>query len=267
MGLTEKKPVAVHNKGNFGKNFGIFSYENGHHRQLYIDWPWEDDTPSAVGWCDWPWQKDMEYKKPRDVVVRLCDLVARNGGLLLSMNPRPDGTLDKGQVDLLEGVGKWLKQNGESIYSTVPFKIFAEGNTGDLGYYQYRQVNRRGKMITEKSRKIQPDSKKLDSTDIRFTRNGENLYATILGIPANRKALIKSLSTTTKLSEENKITSIELLGHGSVKWERNLNGLSIVLPETLPNDWALSFKIKVKGELDKSKPPYDEKLMKLPKQT
>ena len=79
--------------------------------------------------------------------------------------------------------------------------------------------------------------------------------------------VIKSLSTKTEISKVNKITSIELLGHGPVKWERTENALNITLPETLPNDWALSFKINVDGELDKSEPPYDEKLMKLPEQT
>ena len=40
--------------------------------------------------------------KAEDVIVRLCDLVARNGATL-SMNPRPDGTFDKGE-DLLKGI-------------------------------------------------------------------------------------------------------------------------------------------------------------------
>ena len=79
-GLKQNKEVCVHNKGNFGSNFGLYSYENGHKRPSFVDWPWEDDTPSALGWCDWQWDKKMQYKKAEDVIVRLCDLVARNGG-------------------------------------------------------------------------------------------------------------------------------------------------------------------------------------------
>jgi len=260
MGDAAGKEVVVHNKGNFPEKFGVYSYENGHARPLYIDWPWEDDTPSAVGWCDWPWFKGIEYKQPRDIVVRLCDLVARNGGLLLSMNPRPDGTLDQGQVDLLEGIGSWLSVNGEAIYATVPWKIFAEGHTGMLKYFQTRQDGK-------KSRGIQPDPKRLDWTDVRFTRNGENLYATVLGIPPSGKVNIKSLSEQTSVSTSNKIKSIALLGHGSVEWSRSAAGLQIQLPQKLPNEWALSFKITVDGELDKSKPAVDGSRMKLPKQT
>ncbi len=260
MAHREGKEACVHNKGNFGKNFGVYSYENGHKRPLYVEWPWEDDTPSAIGWCDWPWFKNIEYKKPRDVVVRLCDLVARNGGLLLSMNPRPDGTLDQGQIDLLEGIGQWLGQNGEAIYNTVPWKVFAEGHTERLEHYQVREDG-------AKSRSIQPDPKRLDWTDVRFTRNGENLYATVLGIAPSGVVKIKTLSTETAISDINKIESVELLGTGPVEWKRTGETLEIKLPKKLPNEWALAFRIRVKGELDKSKPPYDEKTMKLPKQT
>ncbi len=260
MGDKAGKEVVVHNKGNFPEKFGVYSYENGHARPLYIEWPWEDDTPSATGWCDWPWFKKIEYKKPRDIVVRLCDLVARNGGLLLSMNPRPDGKLDQGQIDLLEGIGSWLDVNGEAIYATVPWKIFAEGNTGHLKYYQYKEDG-------TKSRGIQPDPKQLTYEDVRFTRNGENLYATVLGVPPSSVAVIKSLANGTSVSKSNKIKSIELLGHGAVKWSRTNDALNIELPKTLPNEWALSFRITVDGELDKSKPDVDGSKMKLPKQT
>ncbi len=178
------------------------------------------------------------------------------------MNPRPDGTLDQGQIDLLEGIGSWLSQNGEAIYDTVPWKIFAEGHTEVLEYFQYHHDN------NKPSRGIQPDPKRLDHTDVRFTRNGENLYATVLGVPPSGVVVIKSLSTATQLSDVNTIESVGLLGSDTkLEWTRTGDALEIKLPLKLPNAWALSFKIQVEGELDKSKPPYNEKLMTLPKQT
>ncbi|MFR9651636.1 MAG: alpha-L-fucosidase [Rikenellaceae bacterium] len=237
------KEVCVHNKGNFGTNFGVYSYENGAHRPGFVDWPWEDDTPSAVGWCDWPWWYGIKYKSSEEVIVRLVDLVARNGGLLLSMNPRPDGSLDQEQVDLLEGIGAWLRVNGESIYGTRPWVVYAEGHVDPVFYTEVHPTNGR------KARPIQPDVSKFDATDIRFAAKGNVLYATQLSIPDGGQTIIKSLGESQKLSEENEITSIELLGYGKVKFKRESDQLIITLPKSLPNDVALAFKITIKGDL------------------
>ncbi len=238
VGLAEGKEVCVHNKGNFGKNFGVYSFENGHGRKPGLTWPWEDDTPSGAGWCDWPWFAGIEYKKPRDIVVRLCDLVARNGGLLLSLNPRPDGTFDEGQVDLLEGIGGWLEQNGEAIYGTRPWKIRAEEDDENLRFKPGRRWQ-------------QPDPGKLQWHDVRFTTKGNTLYAIALGIPPEGELTIKTLSSKTKISSADAVESVTLIGAGAVKFTRDSKGLHLTLPEKSPNDYALAFKIAVKGKLDK----------------
>ncbi len=260
MAEAEGKQVTVHNKGNFPDNFGVFSYENGHKRPLYVNRTWEDDTPSAQMSFDWPWYEGIEYKKPRDVVVRLVDLVARNGGLLLSLNPRPDGTFDMGLEDLLLGIGEWLAQNGEAIYTTVPYKIYAEGHTERL---EYHETNAAGKQ----SRAVQPNTRRLNWEDVRFTRKGNTLYATVLGIPPTDTVHIKSLSSKSAISSMDGIDRIELLGSGPVEWSRTSEALEIRLPITLPNSWALAFRITVVGELDKSGPAHVQSRMKLPKKT
>ncbi len=253
MGLKENKEVCVHNKGNFGPNFGIYSYENGAFRPGFVDWPWEDDTPSGVAWCDWSWWYGIEYKKPRDIVVRLADLVARNGGLLLSLNPRPDGSLDQAQIDLLEGIGSWLAVNDEAIDATRPWIIYAEGHVEPAFWQDVDCPIKHHRAYGKKARPIQPDTKQFDATDIRFTAKGNTLYAIQLDLPKDGKTVIKSLGNTTEISDVNKIESIELLGHGKVDFKREDAQLVIELPEQLPNKWALSFKIEVQGKLKQRK--------------
>lgn len=248
MALEAGQEVCVHNKGNFGNNFGVYSFENGAFRPPFVEWPWEDDTPSAIGWCDWPWWWGLEYKKPRDVVVRLVDLVARNGGLLLSLNPRADGTLDQGQIDLLLGIGGWLKQNGESVYGTRPWTIFAEGHVECLPLVQIHPVTH------HRARASQPDTGKFDESDIRLVAKGNTLYATQLVPPTNGMTVIRSLGQQTPVSDANKIMAVELLGHGPVKFIRKSDRLEVMLPEQLPNQWALAFKLTVEGELVQRKP-------------
>ena len=161
------------------------------------------------------------------------------------MNPRPGGTFDKGQEELLKGIGKWLKQNGEAIYGTRPWTTYAEGHLEDLFYTQINPAN------GAPSRDIQPDISKFNEEDIRFTQKNGDLYAIALGIPSQSKLLIKSLASDKEITKENRIENIMLLGYGDVQYKRTKQGLEIYLPKKLPNKVALSFKIKVKGHLEK----------------
>ena len=72
--------------------------------------------------------------------------------------------------------------------------------------------------------------------------------------PSNGVTVIRSLGQQTKVSDANKITAVELLGHGPVKFVRKSDQLEITLPEQLPNQWALAFKITVDGELVQRQP-------------
>ena len=54
-----------------------------------------------------------------------------------------------------------------------------------------------------------------------------------------------------EITKENKIENVILLGYGDVQYKRTKQGLEINLPKQLPNKVALSFKIKVKGHLEK----------------
>lgn len=248
-GLENGQEVSVQNKNNFGPNFGIYSFENGAHRPGFVDWTWCDDTPSGVAWCDWPWWYGIEYKKPRDVVVHLVDLVARNGGLLLSLNPRPDGSLDKGQIDLLEGIGSWLGQNGEAIYDTRPWVIYAEGHVEPVFWQDIDCPIPEHSLYGQPARPIQPDPSRFNSKDIRFTVKGNSLYAIQLDLPEGNKTIIRSLGSDKKISDENEILDVELIGSGKVEFKRYVDRLEIELPDELPNDWALAFKVQVKGKL------------------
>ena len=132
--------------------------------------------------------------------------------------PSGDGRLDPGQIDLLLGIGEWLAQNGAAIYDTVPWKIFAEGNEGRLPFTVTGPDGQVG-------RAVQPDLSKLSWKDVRFTRNGEKLYATFLGVPPVGEVVIGSLASTTRVSSENRIASVSLLGYGEIPWVRDESGL------------------------------------------
>lgn len=67
-----------------------------------------------------------DYQKADDLIRLLADIVSKNGNLLLNVGPRADGSLHPQQVEALEGMGAWLKANGDAIYGTRPWTRFMD---------------------------------------------------------------------------------------------------------------------------------------------
>ena len=63
------------------------------------------------------------YKTPATVIQMLCDIVSKNGNLLLNFPPRPDGTLDDDELKILDAMAAWMPVNGEAIFGTRPWKV------------------------------------------------------------------------------------------------------------------------------------------------
>jgi alpha-L-fucosidase len=67
----------------------------------------------------WGYSKfDQQWKTPGDVIRRLVEIVSKGGNYLLNIGPMADGTIPAPSVSTLEGVGKWMRANSESIYGT-----------------------------------------------------------------------------------------------------------------------------------------------------
>jgi alpha-L-fucosidase len=62
---------------------------------------------------------DRNYKTVHQLVWHLVRCASRGGNLLLSVGPRADGTLPGEQVELLEGLGAWLRPRSEAVHGTL----------------------------------------------------------------------------------------------------------------------------------------------------
>lgn len=65
----------------------------------------------------WGYQAaDVEWKTPRELLRNLALCVRDNGNYLVSIGPRPDGSVQQEAIDLLTNIGGWMNRNGQSIY-------------------------------------------------------------------------------------------------------------------------------------------------------
>jgi alpha-L-fucosidase len=97
-----------------------------------MDRPWE----TCMTICQqWAWKPNDTMKSLRQCLQTLILTAGGNGNLLFNVGPMPDGRIEPRQVARLQEMGRWLKQNGESIYGTRggPFKPGKWGASTRLG--------------------------------------------------------------------------------------------------------------------------------------
>lgn len=61
---------------------------------------------------------DSSHKPPAHFIRLLANAASRGGNLLMNIGPRGDGSFDPRDLNILEGIGEWMRKNGESIYQT-----------------------------------------------------------------------------------------------------------------------------------------------------
>ncbi len=197
-----------------------------------LPFAWQTDT------CIGSWHYDREifnkhrYKTAEQVVPMLVDIVSKNGNLMLSVPVRRDGTIDEDEVKTLNGIGAWLKVNGEAIYKTRPWKTYGEGPSTTAA--------EKGQFDGQKDVHAKP----FTAEDIRFTqsKDGKTLYAIVHAWPTDGKVVIKSLAENSPHAP-GKVGSVKLLGGGKLKSKRDANGLTVTLPAKKPCENAYTLKI------------------------
>jgi alpha-L-fucosidase len=142
---------------------------------------------------------------PDKLIYLLVDIVSKNGNLLLDVGPEADGTIPPVQMERLRALGAWLHQNGEAIYDTTPW-THAEGSTAE-------------------------------GIDVRYTKKGDNVYATMLGKPA-------STSVTLKAVRLKSAAKVYLLGVDKpLTWTQQGGDLRVALPSSLPGNYAYVLRL------------------------
>ena len=136
---------------------------------------------------------------PGDLIETFCDVVAKNGNLLIGVGPRPDGTIPENQVLPLQALGRWLSVNSEAIYASRPW-VLAESSTGE-------------------------------GQAVRFTRSGDGVYALVLGIGAAAPRHV-----TLPAVDGRSVRRVRLVGlSDELEWSAEDGGIAVRLPDRLPD--------------------------------
>jgi len=186
-------------------------------------YPWQTDT--SIG--DWFYSTGQQYKSATDILRMLVDIVSKNGNLLINIVQTPEGDLEPDMLKTLDEIGKWTAVNGEGIYGSRPWKIFGERPAGEAAV---------------KASNFNEDRIKYSAEDVRFTSNGDKLYAFLLDVPAGEiriRSLGKASGRNTRAIRE-----VTLLGSSTkLRWKLSDEALVIEKPANLPGWKVLGFRI------------------------
>ncbi|MGB7345520.1 MAG: alpha-L-fucosidase [Pirellulaceae bacterium] len=238
-GLEWKKGVVFQDKNmkheSFPEDLMVLDIERGR-RSETSPLPWQTDT--AVGKVSWTWIINENYKSSDFLIDELVDIVSKNGNLLLSIGPKPDGTIGENETAILRDFGAWLKLNGEAIYGTRPWKVYGEGPAK----FAEGETKFKNKHHTEYT-----DVESV-AADIRFTtksgKDSDVLYATSLAWPDDGTFRVKSLGKKNPY-ESRAITSVDFLsGTEPIKWEQTNEALVIKTTGGKPCEAAYAFRIR-----------------------
>ncbi|HEY0677661.1 MAG TPA: alpha-L-fucosidase [Chitinophagaceae bacterium] len=161
------------------------------------------------------------WKSTETLVRNLIDIASKGGNYLLNVGPKADGTFPKESVDILKGMGEWMKINGESVYGT---------SASPLSPVPWGRITKKdGKNIT-------------------------TLYLHVFEWPANGKIIL------TELKNEVASAGILGGNSGKLKAKTASDGVVIDLPGSPVNKIATVIKLEVKGNVVPIKPVAKDKM-------
>ena len=226
------RELAVTYKGHdFAPGTAVVDYELGRTDQLtYYDWITDTSVDDQGAWS---FVSDAGFKKVSTLIHNLVDNVSKNGYLLLNVGPKADGSIPEGAKKCLQGIGDWLRVNGEAVFETTPWVGYGEGPT---------EMESAGTFSEKQEVEYTPD-------DIRFTCRDNLLYATFLGWPGEKARIGLDQDKTSNFKSikrlyPGEIVSVRMLGiDRELNWSMTREGLAIDVPNEKPCDHAYVFKI------------------------
>ncbi|KQV57346.1 MULTISPECIES: alpha-L-fucosidase [unclassified Caulobacter] len=203
----------------------VADVERGLRREISPE-PWQ--TCTCIG--DWHYNRRLfeqkRYLPAAEVIHRLCDIVSKNGNLLLSIPVRGDGTIDSEERRIVEEIGAWMGRFSDAIHGTRPWTIFGEGPTDVAA----------GMFSEGKQKPFTPQ-------DIRFTTKGAALYAITLGRPEGGQVVVNTLARGGRHAKR-PVRKVTLAGDKTpLPFHQDQAGLRVTLPDSALHPFGVALRI------------------------
>lgn len=161
-GMTKEQTQTFVNDLRVLQPKSLFSSRVGHGLGDYRDF---GDSEVPVTPIKGPWESiythndswgyikhDMNFKTPAEIIRLLANVASKGGNLMLNVGPDGEGSIPEFSLRFLSETGKWLKQNGESIYGSTYGLVPAQPwgvSTSKPGKQYLHVINRpsRGKLL------------------------------------------------------------------------------------------------------------------------
>lgn len=165
-----------------------------------LAYPWESCITLSN---DWGWVPNAPFKSPAKVLGMLTEITAKGGALLLGVGPTPEGIIEPEVEWRLKEIGKWMKTNGEAIYST---RITPHYNDGDTWF--------------------------------TASKDGKTLYA--IYVPKEGEAMPQSITWSGNVPQ-GRMTLLDGSRKLSYKVDAD-NNVTVKLPKDLPADMPVAIR-------------------------
>ncbi|MGC8743734.1 MAG: alpha-L-fucosidase [Verrucomicrobiia bacterium] len=153
---------------------------------------------------------DNNWKSTKMLIRNLVDIASKGGNYLLNVGPTSEGLIPEPSVERLKEIGKWMKVNGEAIYTTTasPFRKLSWGRC---------------------TKKINGDQ--------------TTLYLHVFDWPTDGTLLVPGLKNSvisaSLLANGNKLTA-----------KNTPDGVAISVPNTAPDEISSTIVLKINGVPD-----------------
>lgn len=198
----------------------------------YIEtYPWQTDTCIGNWHYDRALYENDGYKSAATVLHTLCDVVSKNGNLLVSIPVRGDGSIDEKEERIVEDIASWMGRYGSAIYGTRPWRLHGEGPTKPASG-----------MFAEGGPKSL-----YTAQDIRYVRKGDAVHALVLGWPEDGTVRLGHLGSGTPVGR-GEVSRVTLPGDATpLRFRRTAQALEVDVPASRRNPIGIALVIEGSG--------------------